>query len=104
MCITHFSYVVEIGVEQLDAVVKDLYNRCGQKWPLIILSNTRIRVLLENPSHRKLIEEWMEKDVFYATPRGSNDDWYEHPDQLECIFSCFILFHLWLKFFILYTI
>ncbi|KAH9659989.1 proteinaceous RNase P 2 [Citrus sinensis] len=64
------------SVPQLDAVVKKLYERSGNKWPLIILHNKRLRSLWENPSHRNLVEEWNEKGVLYMTPHGSNDDWY----------------------------
>lgn len=64
-------------MEQLEAVVNELYNRSGKKWPLVVLHNKRFHALVENPSHRKLIEEWMDKGVLYTTPNGSNDDWYE---------------------------
>uniref|UniRef100_A0A6N2LMY9 ribonuclease P n=1 Tax=Salix viminalis TaxID=40686 RepID=A0A6N2LMY9_SALVM len=64
------------SISQLDAVIKDLYNQSGKKWPLIILHNKRLRALLLNPSTRELIQEWIEKDVLYTTPHGSNDDWY----------------------------
>ncbi|KAK8697738.1 hypothetical protein V6N13_113876 [Hibiscus sabdariffa] len=61
---------------QLDAVIKEMYTRSGNKWPLVILHKKRVRALLENPSSRKLVEEWMDKGVLYTTPHGSNDDWY----------------------------
>lgn len=64
-------------IAQLDAVVKELYNRSGEKWPLVVLHNRRFRALVENPSHRKVVEEWVDKGILYATPSGSNDDWYE---------------------------
>ncbi|XP_044504456.1 proteinaceous RNase P 2 [Mangifera indica] len=64
------------NIPQLDAVVKELYDRSDKKWPLIILHNKRLRSLLENPFYRKLVEEWMDKGVLYLTPHGSNDDWY----------------------------
>ncbi|XP_031285948.1 proteinaceous RNase P 2-like [Pistacia vera] len=64
------------SIPQLDAVVKELYDRSNNKWPLVILHNKRLRSLLENPFHRKLVEEWMDKGVLYMTPHGSNDDWY----------------------------
>ncbi|KAH8510389.1 hypothetical protein H0E87_008088 [Populus deltoides] len=64
------------SISQLDAVIKDLYHQSGKKRPLIILHNKRLRALLQNPSTRKLIQEWIEKDVLYTTPHGSNDDWY----------------------------
>ncbi|XVF19739.1 hypothetical protein REPUB_Repub11eG0136900 [Reevesia pubescens] len=61
---------------QLHAVIKEMYARSGNKWPLLILQNKRVRALLENPSYRKLIEEWTNNGVLYTTPHGSNDDWY----------------------------
>ncbi|CAI8600447.1 unnamed protein product [Vicia faba] len=64
------------SIQQLDDVVKELYNQSGGKWPLVILHNKRVRGLMENPSSRKLVEEWMKNGVLYTTPNGSNDDWY----------------------------
>ncbi|KAL6196144.1 hypothetical protein ACLB2K_031759 [Fragaria x ananassa] len=64
------------SLPQLDAVVKELYNRSGEKWPLVVLHNRRFKSLVENPSHRKVVEEWMDKGILYTTPSGSNDDWY----------------------------
>ncbi|KAL4611668.1 hypothetical protein ACB092_08G142200 [Castanea dentata] len=64
------------SVSQLDAVVKELYNWSGNKWPLVVLHNKRLWALLENPSQRKLVEEWMDNGILYTTPTGSNDDWY----------------------------
>ncbi|PON41394.1 Protein-only RNase P, C-terminal [Parasponia andersonii] len=64
------------SVSQLDAVVRELYNRSGSKWPLVVLHNKRSRALLENASHRKLVKEWVDNGVLYTTPNGSNDDWY----------------------------
>ncbi|PKI40539.1 hypothetical protein CRG98_039099 [Punica granatum] len=64
------------SVPQLEAVVKELYNRSGSKWPLVVLHNKRFRALRDNPSHRKLLDEWIDKGVLYTTPGGSNDDWY----------------------------
>ncbi|ESW22083.1 hypothetical protein PHAVU_005G125600 [Phaseolus vulgaris] len=64
------------SISQLDDVVKELYNRSGKKWPLIVMHNKRLRGLMENPSSRKLVEEWMKNGALYTTPNGSNDDWY----------------------------
>ncbi|KAK7402073.1 hypothetical protein VNO78_14048 [Psophocarpus tetragonolobus] len=64
------------SISQLDDVVKELYNRSGKKWPLVVLHNKRLRGLMENPSSRRLVEEWMNNGVLYTTPNGSNDDWY----------------------------
>lgn len=72
----HYLHALKIAIEQLDAVVKELYDRSDKKWPLIILHNKRLRSLLENPFYRKLVEEWKDKGVLYLTPHGSNDDWY----------------------------
>lgn len=66
------------AIEQLESVVKELYRESGNnKWPLILLHKRRVRALLENPTHRNLVEEWISNGVLYATPPGSNDDWYE---------------------------
>ncbi|KAL2593829.1 hypothetical protein GLYMA_12G183200v4 [Glycine max] len=64
------------SISQLDDVVKELYNRSGKKWPLVVLHNKRLRGLMENPSSRRLVEEWMNNGALYTTPNGSNDDWY----------------------------
>ncbi|CAJ1956114.1 unnamed protein product [Sphenostylis stenocarpa] len=64
------------SISQLDDVVKELYNRSGKKWPLVVLHNKRLRGMMENPSSRKLLEEWMNNGALYTTPNGSNDDWY----------------------------
>ncbi|PIN25412.1 Ribonuclease P [Handroanthus impetiginosus] len=63
------------SIAQLDAVVKEVHNK-SKKWPLVVLHKKRVRSLLEDASKRELIEEWMDRGVLYATPYGSNDDWY----------------------------
>ncbi|KAK2965968.1 hypothetical protein RJ640_018323 [Escallonia rubra] len=63
------------SISQLDAVVKELYNK-NKKWPLVVLHNKRIRTLLESSSNRELLQEWMDQGLLYGTPYGSNDDWY----------------------------
>ncbi|CAN7109435.1 unnamed protein product [Brassica rapa subsp. narinosa] len=63
--------------QQLEAVVKELYSKSGnKKWPLILLHKKRVNALLENHNHRNVVEEWISNDVLYTTPPGSNDDWY----------------------------
>ncbi|CAL9223205.1 unnamed protein product [Arabidopsis halleri] len=65
------------SLPQLESVVKELYRESGNnKWPLILLHKRRVTALLENPTHRNLVEEWISNGVLYATPPGSNDDWY----------------------------
>ncbi|CBI29633.3 unnamed protein product, partial [Vitis vinifera] len=66
----------EFSIPQLDAVVKELYDRSQKKRPLVILHNKRFRKLSENASNRKLLQEWLTQGVLYTTPNGSNDDWY----------------------------
>ncbi|RVW44276.1 Proteinaceous RNase P 3 [Vitis vinifera] len=69
-------YQQNFANEQLDAVVKELYDRSQKKRPLVILHNKRFRKLSENASNRKLLQEWLTQGVLYTTPNGSNDDWY----------------------------
>ncbi|KAM7273682.1 hypothetical protein ACFE04_028346 [Oxalis oulophora] len=64
------------SVHQLNAIVKKMYDKTGNKWPLVVLHNKRVHSLLENPSHRELVQDWIDKGVLYTTPNGSNDDWY----------------------------
>lgn len=47
------------------------------KWPLIILHNKRVTgSKLDKPINKELVEKWRNADALYATPTGSNDDWY----------------------------
>ncbi|KAF8397852.1 hypothetical protein HHK36_016777 [Tetracentron sinense] len=64
------------SLSQLDAVVRELYERSQKKWPLVILHHRRFLSLMENPSNRKMLEEWKAQGALYTTPNGSNDDWY----------------------------
>ncbi|KAI6669835.1 hypothetical protein NL676_004720 [Syzygium grande] len=64
------------SVPQLDAIVKELYGSSKGKWPLVVLHNKRLKGLMESSSHKQLLQEWLDKGVLYATPSGSNDDWY----------------------------
>ncbi|XP_071715785.1 proteinaceous RNase P 1, chloroplastic/mitochondrial-like [Rutidosis leptorrhynchoides] len=49
----------------------------SKKWPLIILHNKRISGYdMEDGQNKTLIEKWKTADALYATPTGSNDDWY----------------------------
>ncbi|KAJ0941214.1 putative ribonuclease P [Helianthus annuus] len=63
------------SVPQLEAVVKELYNR-SNKWPLVILHEKRLHTLLANPCNREILQEWIDNGILYGTPVGSNDDWY----------------------------
>ncbi|XP_057537261.1 proteinaceous RNase P 1, chloroplastic/mitochondrial-like isoform X2 [Amaranthus tricolor] len=49
----------------------------SMKWPLIILHNRRVTGgKLDKPIDKDLVEKWRNADALYATPTGSNDDWY----------------------------
>ncbi|KAL4589622.1 hypothetical protein LXL04_002530 [Taraxacum kok-saghyz] len=49
----------------------------SKKWPLIILHNKRITGgKMEEGSNKAIVEKWKNADALYATPTGSNDDWY----------------------------
>uniref|UniRef100_A0A7N0RC66 ribonuclease P n=1 Tax=Kalanchoe fedtschenkoi TaxID=63787 RepID=A0A7N0RC66_KALFE len=64
------------SIVQLEAVVKELCCEKQKKRPLVILHTKRLRAFMESPPSRKLLEEWQSQGVLYATPHGSNDDWY----------------------------
>ncbi|XP_073018264.1 proteinaceous RNase P 1, chloroplastic/mitochondrial-like isoform X1 [Primulina eburnea] len=49
----------------------------SRKWPLIILHNRRVAGdKMEGSLNRSFIEKWKNADALFATPTGSNDDWY----------------------------
>ncbi|XP_026455375.1 proteinaceous RNase P 1, chloroplastic/mitochondrial-like [Papaver somniferum] len=49
----------------------------SKKLPLIILHSRRVYGgPAEKPINKKLIESWQKSGALYATPVGSNDDWY----------------------------
>ncbi|CAI9285959.1 unnamed protein product [Lactuca saligna] len=49
----------------------------SKKWPLIILHNKRINdSKMDEGINKTLFEKWKNADALYATPTGSNDDWY----------------------------
>ncbi|KAL4651955.1 hypothetical protein ACB092_01G198100 [Castanea dentata] len=49
----------------------------SKKWPLIVLHNKRITGhKMDAPVNKALIEKWKNADALFATPTGSNDDWY----------------------------
>ncbi|XP_043811199.1 proteinaceous RNase P 1, chloroplastic/mitochondrial isoform X2 [Manihot esculenta] len=49
----------------------------SKRWPLIVLHNRRVSGHnMNEPANKALIEKWKNADALYATPTGSNDDWY----------------------------
>jgi len=68
----------------------------SKKWPLIVLHNRRITGRKMNEAvNRTLIEKWKNGNALYATPTGSNDDWWEqflNYDDLEVCMEHFFNF------------
>ncbi|KAL0410647.1 UNVERIFIED_CONTAM: Proteinaceous RNase P 1, chloroplastic/mitochondrial [Sesamum latifolium] len=57
----------------------------SRKWPLIVLHNRRITgEKMDEPFNKALIEKWRNADALYATPTGSNDDWYWLYAAIKC--------------------
>ncbi|KAK4283800.1 hypothetical protein QN277_000714 [Acacia crassicarpa] len=63
---------------KVNAVVNGIRQKLPSKrYPLIILHNKRITGhKMDEPFNRELIEKWKNADALYATPTGSNDDWF----------------------------
>ncbi|KAK1386013.1 Ribonuclease P [Heracleum sosnowskyi] len=63
---------------QINKVVNQLRNISpSKKSPLVILHRSRVvGGPALNPRNKKLLEDWKKSGALYATPPGSNDDWY----------------------------
>ncbi|KAK9987018.1 hypothetical protein SO802_031969 [Lithocarpus litseifolius] len=63
---------------QLNMVVKQLRQMSPSKrLPLVILHKNRVTGgPAQHPNNKKLLEHWKNSGALYATPPGSNDDWY----------------------------
>lgn len=63
---------------KINAVANEIRQRLpSKKFPLIILHNKRIKGdKMDEPINRSLIDKWNNADALYATPSGSNDNWY----------------------------
>lgn len=63
---------------QLNSVVNELHQMSSsKKLPLIVLHKSRVHGgPAVNPRNKKLLEFWKKNGALYATPAGSNDDWY----------------------------
>lgn len=63
---------------QLKSVVNQLREMSPSKrLPLVILHQSRVNGgPAQNPKNKQLIETWKKAGALYATPGGSNDDWY----------------------------
>ncbi|XP_014505558.1 proteinaceous RNase P 1, chloroplastic/mitochondrial isoform X1 [Vigna radiata var. radiata] len=64
--------------QKINAVANEMRQRLpSKKFPLIILHNKRIKGdKMDESVNRALIDKWNSADALYATPSGSNDDWY----------------------------
>lgn len=67
-----------LSLSKVNAVANGIRQKLpSKKWPLIILHNRHISGgKMDEPANKKLIEKWKNADALYATPTGSNDDWY----------------------------
>ncbi|KAI4305820.1 hypothetical protein L6164_029163 [Bauhinia variegata] len=63
---------------RLKSVVEEIREMSPSKrMPLIILHKIRVTGgPAQSPYSKKLIEKWKQNGALYATPHGSNDDWY----------------------------
>ncbi|KAH8511530.1 hypothetical protein H0E87_008920 [Populus deltoides] len=63
---------------QLNNVVNRLHDMSpSKKFPLVILHTSRVNGgPAQSPYNKKLLERWKNSGALYATPAGSNDDWY----------------------------
>ncbi|XP_039066223.1 proteinaceous RNase P 1, chloroplastic/mitochondrial-like [Hibiscus syriacus] len=63
---------------KVNAVVNAIRQKLpSRRWPLIVLHNRRITGRkMDEPVNKAIIEKWKNADALYATPTGSNDDWY----------------------------
>ncbi|XP_010249682.1 PREDICTED: proteinaceous RNase P 1, chloroplastic/mitochondrial-like isoform X2 [Nelumbo nucifera] len=68
----------KFSLSKVNAVVNGIRQILpSKKWPLIVVHNKRITGdRMDQPTNRTLIEKWKNADALYATPTGSNDDWY----------------------------
>ncbi|KAF7153151.1 hypothetical protein RHSIM_Rhsim01G0100300 [Rhododendron simsii] len=62
----------------------------SKKWPLIVFYHRRLTgYQLDKPVCKELIDKWKTVDALYATPTGSNDDWYWLYAAIKC--KCLIV-------------
>ncbi|KAK8951941.1 hypothetical protein KSP39_PZI003884 [Platanthera zijinensis] len=63
---------------QLNSIVKELQQMSpSKKLPLVVLHCSRVRAgPADKPNNKRLLASWNKAGALYATPPGSNDDWY----------------------------
>ncbi|XP_020245604.1 proteinaceous RNase P 1, chloroplastic/mitochondrial-like isoform X2 [Asparagus officinalis] len=76
----------QFSLIKVNAVVNAIRQKLPtRKWPLIIVHNRRLLGRkMGQPLNEKLIEKWKNADAIYATPTGSNDDWYWLYAAIKC--------------------
>ncbi|KAL6629553.1 hypothetical protein ACP70R_029318 [Stipagrostis hirtigluma subsp. patula] len=80
-----------ISLSKVNAVADAIRQRFpSRKWPLIVLHNKHLTgEHMKKPSNHKLVEKWKQESCIYATPTGSNDDWYWLYAAIKC--KCLII-------------
>ncbi|XP_051134281.1 proteinaceous RNase P 1, chloroplastic/mitochondrial-like isoform X2 [Andrographis paniculata] len=68
----------EINFPQINKIVNQMRELSQSKrMPLVILHTIRVRGrAAQHPKIQKLLNNWRKACALYATPHGSNDDWY----------------------------
>ncbi|XP_073110553.1 proteinaceous RNase P 1, chloroplastic/mitochondrial isoform X2 [Elaeis guineensis] len=79
------------SINKVNVVVNAIRQKLpSKKWPLIIVHNKRLSGgKMDGPINGKLVEKWRNADAIYATPTGSNDDWYWLYAAIKC--KCLIV-------------
>ncbi|PKA64737.1 Proteinaceous RNase P 1, chloroplastic/mitochondrial [Apostasia shenzhenica] len=79
------------SVNKVNAVANGMRQKLpSKKLPLVVVHNKRLTGgKMNEPVNQKLIEKWRNADALYATPTGSNDDWYWLYAAIKC--KCLIV-------------
>ncbi|XP_020585739.1 proteinaceous RNase P 1, chloroplastic/mitochondrial-like isoform X2 [Phalaenopsis equestris] len=74
------------SINKVNAVANGIRQKLPlKKWPLILVHNKRLfGGKMNEPLNKKLVEKWKNADAIYATPTGSNDDWYWLYAAIKC--------------------
>ncbi|KAK3156580.1 hypothetical protein QOZ80_2AG0109090 [Eleusine coracana subsp. coracana] len=80
-----------ISLSKVNAVADSMRQMLSsRKWPLIVLHNKHLSgERMKKPGNQKLVEKWKQANCIYATPTGSNDDWYWLFAAIKC--KCLII-------------
>ncbi|KAK1264401.1 hypothetical protein QJS04_geneDACA019426 [Acorus gramineus] len=79
------------SITKVNAIVNCIRQKLpSKKWPLIIVHHKRLSTGKMNETiNKKQIEKWKNADAVYATPTGSNDDWFWLYAAIKC--KCLIV-------------